>query len=58
MRTFPYFEAGYLVPPATQQEDQKRLPLGLRIIRSIVLGRFDDFVRMQEFENMKTKESR
>jgi hypothetical protein len=58
MRTLPRFQVGYILPPASQQGDKRPPSLGYRMVRSIVLGAFNDFLYLQEVENAKTKESR
>jgi hypothetical protein len=57
MQTFPSLNVGYILPPM-DNEEEKPPSLTLRLVRSIVLGTFNNFLYLQETENAKIKDKR
>jgi hypothetical protein len=53
LRTLPRFQVGYILPPVIQERETKPSSLSFRMVRSIVLGTFNDFLYLQEVENSK-----
>lgn len=54
MQTFPSLNIGYILPPMDREGD-KRPSLTLLLVRSTVLGSFNNFLYLQETENAKIK---
>lgn len=54
MQTFPRFKVGYILPPINKGEGKKP-SITLRLVRSIVLGTFNNFLYLQEAENAKIR---
>lgn len=57
MQCFPSLNVGYVLPPMTKEGD-KRSSLTLQLVRSVVLGAFNNFLHLQEMENAKIKDKR
>lgn len=63
MQTFPRFQVGYILPPIEQQDDtdsgnNAKPCLVHGIVRSIVLGAFNNYIYLQETENAKLQGNR
>ena len=54
MQFFPNLNVGYIIPPMNREGDRQP-SLTLRLVRSIVLGTFNNFLYLQESENAKIK---
>lgn len=59
MQTFPQLGVGYILPPARKLDNNAKKPsIGFRLVRSVVLGTFNDFIFLQEIENKKARANR
>ena len=61
MQTFPLFKVGYILPPIrkTDEDDDDSKPSLIHdVVRTIVIGAFNNFIYLQEAENAKLQSNR